>query len=275
MASKRKNLKLPGRCIFCGSGRLSKEHFWPTWASPILPRGRENAYRELKLTVTEKTRITKRELRERQGDVSTKKIRVVCRDCNSGWMGTLEDQARPILEPLMAGNPSVLTLDQQRVLLEWITLKVMVGEQNVPADAVFTQAERDAFRITRTIPERLTVWIAKHRTSGWHAAYYKHAATLSLSPTPPLSAIGGRKNVQTTAFGIGALYVYAMVSDPGGVNLNDFISIQNIPRLWPTSSDRLSWGWISLGGNVPGHLAMALDKVASAPTTLWKPLPSS
>lgn len=30
--------KLPGRCIFCGGGNLSKEHFWPEWASALLPR---------------------------------------------------------------------------------------------------------------------------------------------------------------------------------------------------------------------------------------------
>jgi hypothetical protein len=59
---------------------------------------------------------------------------------------------------------------------------------------------------------------------------------MSLLPKPPPAALAGRKNVETMAFGFGALFVYAMISDPdGGVDLNNVITVSHLPRLWPST----------------------------------------
>src|SRR5262245_60822076 len=116
-----RRLRPRGQCIFCSGTRMSKEHFWPMWASSMLPRWRENAYQELRVTSVKKSIVTHRKLRERQGDVSTKKLRVVCEACNNGWMNVVEGRARPILETLIAGNPCDLDQNQQLIVAEWIT----------------------------------------------------------------------------------------------------------------------------------------------------------
>ena len=90
---KRKNLKPPGQCIFCPGTHMSKEHFWSTWSNPMLPKFKVNAYVEEHLSHTRKTVLVKREIRTRPGSASSKKLRVVCEDCNNGWMNQVEDLA--------------------------------------------------------------------------------------------------------------------------------------------------------------------------------------
>ena len=238
---------------------MSKEHFWPEWSAPMLPRTKNPSYHEGKITITRKSTIVDRKLQKRQGSVATKKIRVVCEDCNNGWMNNVETNARPILELLIAGNPTTLNQDQQRVLTERIIMKVMVAEHNIPEDAVIPRVDKETFRTDKIIPPCISVWIGKHNVSGWHTGFYKHAATLSLKPSPPLSAAGGRKNVETLAFGFGALFGFVMVSDPGWVDLKDFIRVVNLPRLWPPVGGDLNWGALTLSGNAPGDIATPLS----------------
>jgi hypothetical protein len=253
---------------------MSKEHFWPLWAASMFPVFRDNAYREGKITITEKTIVTGRKFQERQGSVATKKIRVVCEDCNNGWMSTLEDRARPILEPLLAGNPIALNQSQQRILAEWITMKIMVAEHNTPEDVVIPRTDKETFKANHTIPAYITIWIGKHNVSGWHTGFYKHTATLSLTPNPPPSALGGRKNVETIAFGFGALFVFVMVSDAGGVDLNNFVRVMHLPQLWPEGQTPIEWGTFTLTGNAPGDIATTFERLTASPKVLWKPLPT-
>src|ERR1035437_6614904 len=92
--------KPPGKCIFCGRRNLSKEHFWPEWASALLPRYPDNRHVEHLFTVTEKTKLVRPpEVRSRQGHSWTKRLRAVCSECNNGWMSVLENVAKPILTP--------------------------------------------------------------------------------------------------------------------------------------------------------------------------------
>jgi hypothetical protein len=270
---KRKNLKPPGRCIFCPGTRMSKEHFWSTWSKPMLPTGNEDAYHEEKLTHTRKTILVSRELRTRPGSAASKKLRVVCEDCNNGWMNEVEDRARPILEPLIAGCPTVLNQKQQRILAEWIAMKIMVAEHNTPEEIVISRADKEAFKANRIIPDYVTIWIGRHNVSAWCTTFARHAASLSLIPKPPPAVLAGRKNVETIAFGIGALFVYVLVSDPGVVDLNDLITVNHLPRVWPFTGSQILWGALVLRGNAPGLIATTLDRVIDRPRTLWMPLP--
>jgi hypothetical protein len=49
--------KPAGKCIFCEAGNLSKEHFWPEWASALLPNYPINQHVERLVTFTEVTRL--------------------------------------------------------------------------------------------------------------------------------------------------------------------------------------------------------------------------
>jgi hypothetical protein len=268
---RRKNLRSPGKCIFCGGGNLSKEHFWPKWAAPLLRTpSDEGEYREVKASFSGKAVRGTGTLISRPGHVTTKKIRVVCRKCNSEWMGAIETAVQTIAAPLILGNPATLNQDAQTVLARWITLKVMVGEQNVPEDAVVLQEDRDAFKRIGAIPSYIKIWIATCAVPDWRTSYYREAATLTLPENA--MPISQRKNVQTTAFGIGALFVYAMVSPAKGIDLNDYIGVDGIPRLWPISQSTIHWPLPNImRGDGPMRLSLALRGLAHNPNVIWKP----
>ena len=57
---------------------MSKEHFWPEWASSLLPSYPVNQYVEHSFTVSNKTRANPPNIRNKPGHAWTKKIRVVC-----------------------------------------------------------------------------------------------------------------------------------------------------------------------------------------------------
>jgi hypothetical protein len=154
--SRRKNLKSAGKCIFCGGGNLSKEHFWPEWASALLPNYPDNQHVEQLFTFTEVTKLTRApEVRSKQGHAWTKKIRAVCVSCNTGWMSTLETAVKPILTPLIATQPHTLSLNSMDILAKWISLKIMVGEHNHPKDAVTPLEDRLKFKSSLEIPPNL------------------------------------------------------------------------------------------------------------------------
>jgi hypothetical protein len=83
----------------------------------------------------------------RQGTANTKKIKVVCQRCNSGWMGTLEGDVQPLLVPLIKGTSSALDAAARQIIAEWIVMKILVAEHisylGHPADAIFDQSARD------------------------------------------------------------------------------------------------------------------------------------
>ncbi len=271
---RRKNLKQPGKCIFCGGGNLSKEHFWPEWASALLPNYPINQHVEQLFTFTEVTKLTgPPEVRSKPGYVWTKKIRAVCVPCNTGWMSTLETAVQPILTPLIATQPHTLTVSSMHVLAKWIALKIMVGEHNHPKDAVTPLEDREKFRSTLEIPPNFKIWIAKCGVGGWQTAYVRHTSTVS--STPVFLPNHRFKNTQSITFGIGDLLVHVLhttVTD-WGPNLSFEPSGVVIP-LFPIV-DSINWPPIrSLSATEAHSIAWTLKRWLIGHKARWRPFPS-
>src|SRR3954469_13275208 len=90
-------VKKRGYCIFCGGTPLSKEHFFAEWMHDYLPPKPSTHY------VAGSDLIGRPGKMFRPGNVFERHLRVVCKACNSGWMSTLQNEAKPILIPLMQG----------------------------------------------------------------------------------------------------------------------------------------------------------------------------
>jgi hypothetical protein len=175
---RRTKLKPPGKCMFCSGGNLTKEHFWPRWAASLLPSYPENRHVEQVYTYVEKSRLVRPPaIRQRTGNAWTKKIRVVCQSCNSGWMSRLEDKARIMLTPLIKGEAVELSLEAVLVLSQWIVLEMMVGEQNQPIEVVTTAEQRRHFWQELEMPKNLNIWIANFALIRWWEAANCDAAT--------------------------------------------------------------------------------------------------
>jgi hypothetical protein len=133
-------------CVFCGSDvKLSREHVFPQWLRNLFPDLGDGEY--LRRLVTFSTD----QHHQRPGPPFDFVVRDVCTDCNTGWMHDLEEEARPILTPMLLGEPRVLTAVEQHIVATWAT-KTMLTMQG-------TNIGRE-----RIAPLEGYRWFYEHRT---------------------------------------------------------------------------------------------------------------
>jgi hypothetical protein len=269
MVKRKKKHSIPGKCIFCTRDGLSKEHLWPEWMHDLIRLPGITRANVSEYLVGDKTRgVTSAIRKVRQGHITTLKFRVVCEDCNNTWMGGIEVAAKPILIPLIAGSGGYLNSDTQKQLATWAALKVMVAEQSKPAEAVFSDAERASFMRERIIPAGVKIWIARCFSPLWTNAFLRCSGQLALSATLPPTVLptSERKNVQTSALGVGELFIYTMVSKAEGIDLNDLIKvIDYLIPIFPSSCDAISLPIrYIIAENVASGIAIALHRLMNS-----------
>ena len=261
-------------CIFCGAGNISKEHFWPKWASSLLPGYPVNQHTEQVYLALGKETPRLSETRSKNGNVWTKKIRVVCRPCNHGWMSALEAEVKPILTPLILGERTQISGSAASTLAKWITLKVLVAECNLEGDNVASKSDREAFRSTLRLPHNFQIWIGRCGVGGWAAAYVRHAAVLSLSPE--IKPQHRFKNTHTVSFGIGALFVHVIHTTVGdlspGMSANH---LQFLIPIEPFSGDAVWPPSHALTPLQAAYIANGLNALLQSNHVKWKPLPDN
>jgi hypothetical protein len=275
MRPKRIPVRPQRQCIFCGcEGDLSKEHLWSSWMEGLFPKEATPEHYEVLSVRTHKVvPVGTPKILSRQGGAITKKLRVVCQTCNNEWMSELEDQVKPILTPLILGQEIVLNPVMQRTLAEWISLKMMIAEHNVPADVIVRQVDRDQFLRDRTIPPYFRIWVISNRSEKWRSRYIRHNATFTLPSKPLMSP---RKNTQTIAWGVGRLFIFVMMSSAEGLDLCDWINVHPVvPRLFPYIGSTLPLPFlVTLDDQMGDRIASSLDMLIQLPNVLWKNLPT-
>lgn len=278
---KRTVLKPPGKCIFCGGGAepgnpMSAEHLWSDWMASILPQSSEHL--EIAETFTQKTvPIGVPVRRMRQGSSNTKRIKVVCQNCNNNWMSKMEAAVKPILTPLILGQKIILSPEMRITLTEWIVLKILVAEHNSystsPADPIFDQDARNKFMGVRQIPPWLRIWIGLHNGTKWSLGFLRHTTGL-LPAGEPLPPNPRPKNVSTVTFGMGHLLIQAFATT--SEQLYPWLELSGMaPRfraLWPLADANISWPGFFVLTDRDGDIAAALlQTLIESPRTHWVP----
>jgi hypothetical protein len=235
--------KAQGRCIFCGGTGLSKEHVFSLWTHNFLPReiGMFRRHRESRYHPEKDADYT---AKVREGGVNTLKLRVVCEDrCNNGWMSQLDEAVKPILSPLILGQPASLDRHMQKTLATWIVTKMMVSEFSYPDDIVTPQSERESVMLTLTPPGNWQIWIAHCRAEKWRSGLTRMAMNIGPLDNPPSLPAGQKhiaKNTQLFSFGIGELLINA-VSTTGEIRLGRPREVEKFACfLWPIA-DHILW----------------------------------
>lgn len=95
----------PRKCIFCGEGPISREHIWAEWMRGYLPTG-EQSQSLLRTDKDSNTTTLNPGQLTQKGDARSRKLKVVCKACNSGWMSGIQTITKPILLPLLIGERS-------------------------------------------------------------------------------------------------------------------------------------------------------------------------
>jgi hypothetical protein len=117
---------MASRCVFCGAKPTTKEHIYPKWLRKVVTG-------DSFITVLE-TKAGRKVKRPQVGFDLT--VNAVCRTCNSGWMSTLENTARPVLTAMIRGEPCVLDAHDQRLVATWVHKTMLMMYQQAPASDV-------------------------------------------------------------------------------------------------------------------------------------------
>lgn len=211
--------RLTDCCIFCeAKTALTAEHsFWPNWAKkylPAQPKGRHE--KTLYLSSKSNPNISGLYKSKRHhGEVNVTTLRVVCGPhCNNGWMRECENITRPILAPLILGQPAVLSKDAQQKLAFWIAMKAMVSEFSEPFDVATPQQYRNQLMNTGQLPPGWIIFVGHVRGKNWRMGYHRHSAKFGIT-----SADTGRikanqspllRNTYSITVGIGELLIWAV-----------------------------------------------------------------
>ena len=111
-----RGIDMARECIFCGGPANSREEFWPCWmTSRFVAPGTMEQERgpELRMTTWP---VNRPEL----------VVRRVCKKCNNGWMGQLQDRGKPVIERLWDEDQVTLDLDDCKALSLWAVMTSMV-----------------------------------------------------------------------------------------------------------------------------------------------------
>jgi hypothetical protein len=140
--------KTSGRaCVFCGESRLTREHCWPQWlhTHPVIaakkampfPRRPHVSPRTTRGRLSEQP-VVEAVIRGEEQPPHLLTVRVVCEDCNTGWMASREGVAKTLFNPLLADDPATLSGDDLRRLSAWATKTAMMFEYCQPEGRAFT-----------------------------------------------------------------------------------------------------------------------------------------
>ncbi|WNI20436.1 hypothetical protein [Streptomyces sp. ITFR-16] len=172
-------------CLFCGENRkMTKEHTLARWMSKEFPElaqapvysGSESEY-DSPSGNGPKERIAGG--RERTGPF-TNQARVVCGDCNNGWMSGLEKAVREPLVRMIKGLPVVLTPERQKTVALWSAMKLMViyfdthyGGKRPPLEVIGLEDARSLYR-DRALGPRMVMALSRYQSAhGLSEPFYR------------------------------------------------------------------------------------------------------
>jgi hypothetical protein len=151
---------VPGRaCIFCGGTPLTKEHLIGRWAGRFADSEQRNI---LQRSDREGEPPQPGDVRQWQARAYDRQARVVCENCNSGWMSDLETAVSSLLDPeALNGRP--LDPREQALLATWAmkTALTMDAAQS-PDNRVIPFKAARRFGRDHQLPDGAEVWMASY-----------------------------------------------------------------------------------------------------------------
>lgn len=128
-------------CVFCRreGQKLTREHVYPDWLSGLFSKSLIGTNEVSGDSVN----------RVWHGRVFQHKVKLVCGDCNNGWMSAIEREAKALLTSLaFTHDGHALTKEDQRRIALWVqkTLLIMnkaVGGDFVIPDGFYEQLYKD------------------------------------------------------------------------------------------------------------------------------------
>jgi hypothetical protein len=175
-------------CFLCGAPfgpdrRRSHEHVFPEWLEKVfVPEGNK----ELTQYKRRFQRHGEPMQHEEWEDIPfNMRVSGLCEPCNGQWCSEIENEAKPILLPMLAGRSIALNASAQTSLAVWATKTLLMLQQ--------THKERERsidgtlfrwFREHRWPLPNEQIWIGRYDGSGDWPVSYRHYGMLIRKKTP-------------------------------------------------------------------------------------------
>jgi hypothetical protein len=228
-------------CIFCGKAGLTHEHVWADWLKKFIPKDmveHDSLFAIVHTTHSEPRR------KKRAGDLRSRRLRVVCKSCNSGWMSRLQEKAKPCLLPLVLGEVTAFDVDTQSILTAWIAMFVMVAEYFNPATVTSTQEQRSFLMHSGKAPtENWKIWIGDFERVNWKGQLVHFTVPISSPLHRPETMDNGlpRPNTQTMTFVVGRLFVHVASSVIDIFEDWRLARPDLLKQIWPIRRNIIGW----------------------------------
>lgn len=235
--SKRK--KAYSQCAFCSNPPNSHEHLSPKWLKPWVEEWQNYNYNYGVMNSVDQygnSHILKRQKRF-TGDALSRRVRVVCKSCNEGWMSTSQEKAKPHLVPYLNGEWPAITMEAAKTINLWAAMTVMVDEFRDIHTMAITQKAREDFAQNQTLPPGWRLWVGRHKGLLWKRArvhFGLPSKTRRLYVKEP-TQVEPTFRRQTTFFVIGELIIYAYSDslDEFSINKEGAESFIGLRQLYP------------------------------------------
>ena len=204
---------------------------------------------------------------ERTGDHRSRKLHVVCKACNSGWMSLLQRDTIPILKPLLTGQRKAMTPKDQAILASWAAMFTMVYEYAEERLIAATQDDRNYLMSSKKAPSHWMIWYGSFNEATLNAETCHRAWKLQSGPVGEVT-VSPNYDVQTTIFAAGRVVFQTFSSavilpDRCASVLRQTASRFKLRRIWPSSTitGRIANPTSYIGDE---HLPQIVDHVTNA-----------
>ena len=147
-------------CLFCGGSPLTREHIFPKWLTKFFETETPGAYFTTEIISSKGDSIGGWET---SGINDT--VKVVCKNCNKGWMSDLEASAKSILSDMFRGtNPLSFDYAQSNILARWAYKTAIIIDKfdpqvnGNPCRTIPTFVYRRFFESGFKIPSSVRIW---------------------------------------------------------------------------------------------------------------------
>jgi len=237
-------------CIFCQRvTKLTDEHPWGNWTKDYVKRT-SNKHNHANVFVPKPGKPEPAVMRIRAGDPLDSQVKAICGACNSGWMGGIQNAAKPFLIPLFNGDACVPNDRVQTVVSAWIAMATMTGE-HLSRDKkriAISQSDRNWLMNRQSAPSDWYIWIGRYERQKWQPQWVKASfPVLNTEYIPDAVTLDDRRpTLQTTAFTVGQLFAFAMSCHfpeiPRGWDWRTATGARTLlKRVWPLEECTLSW----------------------------------
>jgi hypothetical protein len=140
-------------CAFCPRDADSREHNWSAWIGDLFNSPGYNFHR---------FDIKNRNLKTWRTLKLDEKSKVVCQNCNNGWMSDLEARAKTAFSEMIRDGSGICLLSRGIALLAAFAFKcAVISDLSDPRGSPFFSAfERYRFRESLQIPSGVKMWIS-------------------------------------------------------------------------------------------------------------------